>query len=139
MRTVNPFVDEDAHPDNSVGYGVYNAGKRSLSLDLSKPESRPVVEDLIRWADIAIESWAPGAAERMGYGCEAFSAVNPRLIMLSSSLLGQSGPYSSLAGVRIHGGCHCRLLRDHGLGDRGPAGPYGPCTDSWRRGSSWRR
>ena len=64
MRTVNPFVNEDPHPDNSVGYGVYNAGKRSLSLDLSKPESKEVVFDLIRWADIATESFAPGAMGR---------------------------------------------------------------------------
>ena len=76
MRTVNPFVDEDAHPDNSVGYGVYNANKRSLSLDLNKPESRQVVEDLVRWADIVTESWAPGAAERMGYGFEDFRKIN---------------------------------------------------------------
>ena len=129
MRTVNPFVDEDPHPDNSVGYGVYNAGKRSLSLDLSNPESRPVVEDLIRWADIATESWAPGAAERMGYGYDDFSAINPRLIMLSSSLLGQSGPYSSLAGYGFMAAAIAGFYEITGWPDRGPAGPYGPYTD----------
>ena len=129
MRTVNPFVDEEAHPDNSVGYGVYNAGKRSLSLDLSKPESRAVVEDLIRWADIATESWAPGAAQRMGYSYEDFSAINPRLIMLSSSLLGQSGPYSSLAGYGFMAAAIAGFYEITGWGDRGPAGPYGPYTD----------
>ena len=98
MRTVNPFVNEDPHPDNSVGYGVYNAGKRSLSLDLSKPESKEVVFDLIRWADIATESFAPGAMGRLGFSYEVLSEINPGLIMLSSSLLGQSGPHSSLAG-----------------------------------------
>ena len=129
MRTVNPFVDEDPHPDNSVGYGVYNAGKRSLSLDLSKPESRAVVEDLIRWADIATESWAPGAAARMGYGYDDFSAINPRLIMLSSSLLGQSGPYSSLAGYGFMAAAIAGFYEITGWPDRGPAGPYGPYTD----------
>ncbi len=129
MRTVNPFVDEDPHPDNSVGYGVYNAGKRSLSLDLSNPESRPVVDDLIRWADIATESWAPGAAARMGYGYDDFSAINPRLIMLSSSLLGQSGPYSSLAGYGFMAAAIAGFYEITGWPDRGPAGPYGPYTD----------
>ena len=90
MRTVNPFVNEDPHPDNSVGYGVYNAGKRSLSLDLSKPEAKDVVYDLIRWADIATESFAPGAMKRLGFGLEVLSEINPGLIMLSSSLLGQA-------------------------------------------------
>lgn len=129
MRTVNPFVDEDPHPDNSVGYGVYNAGKRSLSLDLSKPESRQVVEDLIRWADIATESWAPGAAARMGFGYDDFSAINPRIIMLSSSLLGQSGPYSSLAGYGFMAAALAGFYEITGWPDRGPAGPYGPYTD----------
>ncbi len=129
MRTVNPFVDEDPHPDNSVGYGVYNAGKRSLSLDLSNPESRPVVEDLIRWADITTESWAPGAAARMGFGYEDFSAINPQIIMLSSSLLGQSGPYSSLAGYGFMAAAIAGFYEITGWPDRGPAGPYGPYTD----------
>ena len=129
MRTVNPFVDEEAHPDNSVGYGVYNAGKRSLSLDLSKPESRQVVEDLIRWADIATESWAPGAAARMGFGYDDFSAINRQIIMLSSSLLGQSGPYSSLAGYGFMAAAIAGFYEITGWPDRGPAGPYGPYTD----------
>ncbi|MCY3892792.1 MAG: CoA transferase [Acidimicrobiaceae bacterium] len=129
MRTVNPFVDEEAHPDNSVGYGVYNAGKRSLSLDLSKPESRQVVEDLIRWADITTESWAPGAAARMGFGYDDFSAINPQIIMLSSSLLGQSGPYSSLAGYGFMAAAIAGFYEITGWPDRGPAGPYGPYTD----------
>ena len=129
MRTVNPFVDEEAHPDNSVGYGVYNAGKRSLSLDLSKPESRRVVEDLIRWADIATESWAPGAAARMGFGYDDFSAINRQIIMLSSSLLGQSGPYSSLAGYGFMAAAIAGFYEITGWPDRGPAGPYGPYTD----------
>ena len=129
MRTVNPFVDEEAHPDNSVGYGVYNAGKRSLSLDLSKPESRQVVEDLVRWADITTESWAPGAAARMGFGFDDFSAINPQIIMLSSSLLGQSGPYSSLAGYGFMAAAIAGFYEITGWPDRGPAGPYGPYTD----------
>ncbi len=129
MRTVNPFVDEEVHPDNSVGYGVYNAGKRSLSLDLSKPKSRQVVEDLIRWADIATESWAPGAATRMGYSYDDLSAINPRLIMLSSSLLGQTGPYSGLAGYGFMAAAIAGFYEITGWSDRGPAGPYGPYTD----------
>ncbi len=129
MRTVNPFVDEETHPDNSVGYGVYNAGKRSLSLDLSKPQSRGVVTDLIRWADIATESWAPGSAARMGYGYHELSAINPQLIMLSSSLLGQTGPHSGLAGYGFMAAAIAGFYEITGWPDRGPAGPYGPYTD----------
>lgn len=129
MRTVNPFVDEDIHFDNSVGYGVYNAGKQSLSLDLSKPEARDVVLDLARWADVMTESFAPGAIGRMGYGYEELSAVNPGLIMLSSSLLGQTGPHSKLAGYGFMAAAIAGFYEMTGWADRDPAGPYGPYTD----------
>ena len=129
IRTVNPFVNEDPHPDNSVVYGVYNAGKRSLSLDLSKPESREIVLDLIRWADIVTESFAPGAMERLGYSYDVLSEINPGLIMLSSSLLGQTGPHSSLAGYGFMAAAIAGYYELTGWSDRPPAGPYGPYTD----------
>ena len=129
MRTVNPFVNEDPHPDNSVGYGVYNAGKRSLSLDLSKPESKEVVFDLIQWADIVTESFAPGAMERLGFGYDVLSAINPGLIMLSSSLLGQTGPHSRLAGYGFMAAAIAGYYELTGWPDRPPSGPYGPYTD----------
>ncbi|MEC8921294.1 MAG: CoA transferase [Actinomycetota bacterium] len=129
MRTVNPFVNEDPHPDNSVGYGVYNAGKRSLSLDLSKPEAKEVVLDLIRWADIVTESFAPGAMERLGFGYDVLSEINPGLIMLSSSLLGQTGPHSGLAGYGFMAAAIAGYYELTGWSDRPPSGPYGPYTD----------
>ncbi len=129
MRTVNPFHDEVAHPDNSVGYGVYNAGKKSLALDLSAPTARDVVFDLIRWADITTESFAPGSFGRMGFGYDVLSEVNPQLIMLSSSLLGQTGPASSLAGYGFMAAALAGIYDITGWLDRGPAGPYGPYTD----------
>lgn len=129
MRTVNPFNNEDPHPDNSVGYGVYNAGKQSLALDLSKPEALEVVLDLARWADIITESFAPGAMARLGYGYDVLSEVNPELIMLSSSLLGQTGPASSLAGYGFMAAALAGIYDITGWPDRDPAGPYGPYTD----------
>ncbi len=129
MRTVNPFVNEEPHPDNSVGYGIYNAGKRSISLDLSKPESREVVLDLLKWADIATESFSPGSFGRMGYGYDAVSELNPELIMLSSSLLGQTGPFSRLAGYGFMAAAIAGFYELTGWPDRDPAGPYGPYTD----------
>ena len=107
----------------------YNAGKRSLSLDLSKPESREIVFDLIRWADIVTESFAPGTMERMGLGYNELSKVNPQLIMLSSSLLGQTGPHSGLAGYGFMAAAIAGYYELTGWSDRPPAGPYGPYTD----------
>jgi crotonobetainyl-CoA:carnitine CoA-transferase CaiB-like acyl-CoA transferase len=129
MRTVNPFNNEEPHPDNSVGYGVYNAGKQSLALDLSKPGALDVVLDLARWADVLTESFSPGAMARMGYGYEVLKAANPELIVLSSSLLGQTGPASSLAGYGFMAAALAGIYDITGWPDRDPAGPYGPYTD----------
>ena len=129
MRTVGPFVDEEPHPDNGVGYGVYNAGKRSISLELNKPEAREVVMDLIKWADISTESFSPGVFARMGYSYDVLSEANPELIMLSSTLLGQTGPFSGLAGYGYMAAAIAGFYELAGWPDRGPAGPYGPYTD----------
>ena len=129
MRTVNPFVDEEVHPDNSVGYGVYNAGKQSLSLDITRPEAREVIMDLASWADVVTESFAPGTMARLGYGYDDLTAVNPELIMISSSLLGQTGPHSGLAGYGFMAAAIAGFYDITGWSDRDPAGPYGPYTD----------
>ena len=51
-RTLQPFRDDEALPDNSALYSNMNAGKRGLSLDLTKPEAIEVVHDLVQWADV---------------------------------------------------------------------------------------
>ncbi|MEL6982400.1 MAG: CoA transferase, partial [Actinomycetota bacterium] len=129
MRTVNPFVDEEVHPDNSVGYGVYNAGKRSITLDLRHDAAPEVVADLVRWADIVTESFAPGTIDRLGYGYDTLSAHNPGIIMLSSSLLGQTGPHANLAGYGFMAAAIAGFYDATGWPDRDPAGPVGPYTD----------
>lgn len=129
MRTVNPFVNDEAHPDNAAGYGVYNAGKRSLSLNLAKPEAREVVTDLVRWADVVTESWSPGTLDRMGFGYDVMREINPDVVLVSSSLLGQSGPHATLAGYGFMAAALAGFYELTGWPDRSPAGPYGPYTD----------
>lgn len=73
---------------------VYNRGKRSLSLDLKRPEATDVARKLARKADVLIEGFRPGVMTRLGLGYETLSEENPRLIYLSISGFGQEGPYS---------------------------------------------
>jgi CoA:oxalate CoA-transferase len=72
-------------------YAQLNCGKRSVSLDFRDPAD-PTFLDLVRACDILIENFRPGVADRLGCGWQRLSAVNPRLIMLSISGFGQSGP-----------------------------------------------
>ncbi len=73
---------------------VFNRGKRSLCLDLKSTEGRAVAQRLAADSDIFIEGFRPGVAARLGLGYEDLSRANPRLIYLSVSGFGQSGPAS---------------------------------------------
>lgn len=76
----------------SPHYQTYNRNKRSIELDVKNPEDAAVFDDLIRGADVYIQNFRPGAAERMGAGQERLRALNPRLVYCAISGFGQSGP-----------------------------------------------
>lgn len=69
-----------------------NAGKRSLTLDLQKPEAVEIVKRLAADADVVAENFRPGVMDRLGIGYAALSAINPRLIYCAISAFGQTGP-----------------------------------------------
>jgi crotonobetainyl-CoA:carnitine CoA-transferase CaiB-like acyl-CoA transferase len=71
---------------------VYNQGKRSLAIDLKQPEAQAAVRGMALQADVLIESFRPGVMGRFGLGTEALRAANPRLVYLSISGFGASGP-----------------------------------------------
>lgn len=72
-----------------------NRGKRSLALDLKRPEAQVVVHRLAAASDVLVQNFRPGAMERLGLGFEALSAINPRLIYVSISGVGETGPYAA--------------------------------------------
>ena len=75
------------------GFYGWNRGKRSIALNLKTPEGREIVERLAREGDVVMENWRPGVADRLGVGHEHLMALNPRLIYLSVSAFGSTGPY----------------------------------------------
>jgi crotonobetainyl-CoA:carnitine CoA-transferase CaiB-like acyl-CoA transferase len=76
-----------------------NRGKRSLSLDLKQPEAGKIMRELAARADVLVQNFRPGTMERLGLGEPTLRASNPRLIYLSISGVGESGPY---AGKRVY-------------------------------------
>lgn len=70
-----------------------NRNKESLALDLKTPEGRRILRDLVSTADVFIQNFAPGAAERLGLGADELRNLNPRLIHASISGYGTEGPY----------------------------------------------
>ena len=71
-----------------------NLGKRSISLDLKAQAGKDVLWRLIQGADVVLEGYRPGVLDRLGFGYDAVSAREPRLIYLSVSGFGQTGPMS---------------------------------------------
>ncbi|MCC6437716.1 MAG: CoA transferase [Acidimicrobiales bacterium] len=127
-RNAGPFLGGFSY-DTSACFAHYNAGKLGIALDLSKAESRPVLEDLVAWADVLVESFAPGALSRLGLTDARLAALNPTLIALSSAMVGQSGPFSELAGYGNMASALCGFASTTAWADRPPAGPMGAYTD----------
>ncbi len=128
-RTIQPFWQNEGGAENSGLFQNMNAGKMSLSLDMSKPESIAVVHDLVRWADVVCESFSPRAMKSWGLGYEELKAIKPDIIVASSCLFGQSGPLSSLAGFGTMGASLSGFYHVTGWPDRDPAGCFGAYTD----------
>jgi crotonobetainyl-CoA:carnitine CoA-transferase CaiB-like acyl-CoA transferase len=128
-RTIQPFLNGEGGAENSGLFQNMNAGKMSITLDMSKPESRDVVHDLVRWADVVCESFSPKAMRGWGLGYEDLKAIKPDIIMTSSCLFGQSGPLSSLAGFGTMGASLSGFYDVTGWPDRDPAGCFGAYTD----------
>ncbi|HEY5477536.1 MAG TPA: CoA transferase [Tepidiformaceae bacterium] len=88
-------------PSESRGFMGVNKGKRSLSIDLKKPESREFVRRASLYADVVIANYRPGVAARLGVDYETLSAINPRLIYCENTAFGQRGPYRDKAGFDL--------------------------------------
>lgn len=82
--------------DVSAIYAAVNRGKTCEVLDLGDAASQPRLKQLIAWADVLVENFRPGVAERLGLGWDAARAINPRLIYCDISGYGSDGPYANL-------------------------------------------
>lgn len=128
-RTLNPNFDGAPGPERSGLFANVNAGKLGLTLNLALPEGRDLALRLVRWADVVVESYTPRAMRNFGLDYESLRKEKPDLIMLSSCLGGQSGPWCELAGFGTMGAQLAGFGELAGWPDRTPAGPFGAYTD----------
>jgi CoA:oxalate CoA-transferase len=82
--------------DQSSYFWRINSSKQGIAIDLSKPEARPVVLDLVRKADVVVENFSPGIMARYGLDAATLRALHPGLVYCSISGFGQTGPLSSM-------------------------------------------
>ncbi len=105
----------------SPWWPVIGRNKKSVGLDLRKPEGQALAKQLISKADVVIENFRPGAMEKWGLGYDVLSQENPGLIMARVSGFGQTGPYSQRAGYGLIGEAMGGLRYVTGEPDRAPA------------------
>jgi crotonobetainyl-CoA:carnitine CoA-transferase CaiB-like acyl-CoA transferase len=115
--------------DDKPWFAHLNTSKRSLALDMKRPESREIIEPLIRWADVVVENFSPGTMKKLGLDYAALTRINPAIVMLSGSVYGQTGPLAQEWGVDGTGGALSGRTFLTGWPDRDPvipgAVPYG--------------
>ena len=104
----------------SASHAYLNRNKRSLALDLKQAEALQIVYALVADYDIVLEQFRPGVMGRLGLGYEALKAINPRLIYVSITGYGQTGPYKDRAGHDINYLALAGMASYTGRQDSGP-------------------
>jgi crotonobetainyl-CoA:carnitine CoA-transferase CaiB-like acyl-CoA transferase len=116
--------------DGSPMFILLNPNKRSVALNLTRPEAIALVKRLVRWADAVVENFAPGVIARLGLDYETLRAERPDLVMVSSSLFGQTGPQRAYPGFGGQGSAIAGFNHLTGWPDREAHGPWATITDS---------
>jgi len=85
-------------PDQSTVFNAINPNKLSLTLNLTKPGAIEIVKKLVGVSDVVTQNMRPGVMDRLGIGYEALQEINPKIIMMSSSAVGATGPERTYVG-----------------------------------------
>ncbi len=115
VRIVPPMVN-----GVSAAHAYLNRSKRSLAINLKKPEGIELVKKLVAEYDIVVEQFRPGVMDRLGIGYDALKAINPSLIYCSITGYGQTGPYKNRAGHDMNYLSVAGVMSYNGRRDSGP-------------------
>ena len=120
-RDVGPFFRDVPDKEKSLFFFAYNTNKRSITLNIETRDGKEIFERLVKSADFVIESFSPGYMDRLGLGYPVLEKMNPRVIMVSISPFGQTGPRKDWKGSDIVGIAMGGLSHITGSPDRPPA------------------
>jgi formyl-CoA transferase len=81
--------------EDSFYFIYFNQNKKGITLDMEKVKGREIFKEMVKWADVVVESYAPGTMERWGLSYDELREINPRLIMARISAYGPEGPYAN--------------------------------------------
>jgi benzylsuccinate CoA-transferase BbsF subunit len=130
LRLVHFTKDNPYGLDGAPMFVLMNPNKKSVAINLSKPEGIEVVKRLVDWADVVSENFSPKAMAKWGLDYESLRERKPDLLMISSCLFGQTGPQRLYPGFGGQGSAISGFNHMAGWPDRAAVGPYGTITDS---------
>jgi benzylsuccinate CoA-transferase BbsF subunit len=128
LRFIPPFVGD---PGITTGHAAanMNQSKLGIAIDFGTPEGLEVAHRMAEWADVVVENFTPGTAERLGLDYETLRERNPDLVMLYTCMRGQTGPERKHTGFGLHGAALGGFVGITGWPDRPPVAPWGAYTD----------
>jgi crotonobetainyl-CoA:carnitine CoA-transferase CaiB-like acyl-CoA transferase len=100
-RRMGPFLNDEPHPEKSGLFLHLNTNKRGITLNLKTETGKNIFRDLVKKADILVESFSPRVMPSLGIDYKALEKINPKLVMTSISNFGQKGPYRDFKGSEL--------------------------------------
>ena len=119
-RSIGPFYHDEPHPEKSLFWFALNTSKRGITLNLETADGREIFKKLVKTADFVIESFAPGYMAKLGLGYDDLAKINPRVIMVSITGFGQTGPYKDYKTADIVAWAMGGEMQPYGDADRPP-------------------
>lgn len=123
------FKDNEPGLNNSVAFANYNDGKLGITLNVNHPKGVELIKRLIEISDVVIESFTPRAMRKWGLDYASIRQFKPDIIMLSSCMQGQTGPFAISPGNGAILPALAGISEVTGWPDRAPTGVGGPYTD----------
>lgn len=117
-RPLDPKLKKTSQSTYNV---QHNHSKKSFAVDFKQERGRQLIKALVPKVDIVVENFAPGVMKRAGLDYESLREINPKLVMCSISLAGQTGPLSDKPGYDYMGAAYAGITSAIGEADRGPA------------------
>lgn len=131
LRGIEPFKDGIAGINRSGCYANYNSNKYGMALNLNHPRGVEVAKKIITWADVLVENFTPGTmARKWGLGYESVREINPGIVMLSTSPMGQTGPEAQQGGFGLELVSRGGFTHFTGWPDQDAVGVGYPYTDT---------
>ena len=100
-RAIGPFYKDEVHPEKSLFWFAFNTSKKGITLDITRPAGQQILKELVRHADIVVESFAPGYLDALGLGYERLSTIKPDVIFTSITPFGSTGPRRNWKGTDL--------------------------------------